>query len=42
MTGIFREIVEPERRVFTSSALDKNGDPLFQVLNTGTLADERW
>jgi uncharacterized protein YndB with AHSA1/START domain len=40
MTGVFQEIVEPERLVFTSSALDKNGDPLFEVLNTVTFADE--
>jgi hypothetical protein len=41
MTGVFQEIVEPERLVFTSSPLDKNGDPLFEVLNTVTFADER-
>jgi uncharacterized protein YndB with AHSA1/START domain len=40
MTGEFIEIVEPERLVFTSSALDKNGEPLFEVLNTVTFADE--
>src|ERR1700688_4411146 len=34
MTGVYREIVEPERLVFTSVPLDKNGDPLFEVLNT--------
>jgi hypothetical protein len=36
MTGVFQEIVEPEPLVFTSSPLDKNGDPLFEVLNTVT------
>ena len=40
MTGVFHEIVEPERLVFTSSALDQNGEPLFEVLNTVTFAEE--
>jgi len=40
MTGVFHEVAEPERLVFTSSALDQNGEPLFEVLNTVTLADE--
>jgi uncharacterized protein YndB with AHSA1/START domain len=40
MTGVFQEIVEPERLVFTSSALDQNGAPLFEVLNTVTFAEE--
>lgn len=40
MTGVFREIVEPERLVFTSSALDSKGEPLFEVLNTVTLSEE--
>jgi uncharacterized protein YndB with AHSA1/START domain len=40
MTGVFREIVEPERLVFVSSALDGNGEPLFEVLNTVTFAEE--
>jgi uncharacterized protein YndB with AHSA1/START domain len=39
MTGVFREIVEPERLVFSSSALDKNGDPLFEVLTTVTFSE---
>ena len=34
MTGVYQEIVEPERLVFTSAALDENGSPLFAVLNT--------
>jgi uncharacterized protein YndB with AHSA1/START domain len=33
MTGAYREIVEPERLVFTSAALDEKGRPLFEVLN---------
>jgi uncharacterized protein YndB with AHSA1/START domain len=40
MTGVFREIVAPERLVFTSSALDGNGEPLFEVLNTVTFVDD--
>jgi uncharacterized protein YndB with AHSA1/START domain len=40
MTGVFHEVVVPERLVFTSSALDANGNPLFEVLNTVTFAEE--
>jgi uncharacterized protein YndB with AHSA1/START domain len=40
MTGEFHEIVEPERLVFTSRALDGNGEALFEVLNTVTFAEE--
>jgi uncharacterized protein YndB with AHSA1/START domain len=40
MVGVFHEIVVPERLVFTSSALDGNGHPLFEVLNTVTFAAE--
>jgi uncharacterized protein YndB with AHSA1/START domain len=36
MAGAFREIVEPERLVFTSAALDKNGKPYFENLNSIT------
>jgi uncharacterized protein YndB with AHSA1/START domain len=38
-TGVYREIVEPERLVFTSAALDEGGRPLFEVLNTVTFAE---
>jgi uncharacterized protein YndB with AHSA1/START domain len=34
MTGVYREIVEPERLAFASAALDEAGHPLFEVLNT--------
>ncbi|HEY5095243.1 MAG TPA: SRPBCC domain-containing protein [Candidatus Eremiobacteraceae bacterium] len=34
MTGVFNEVVAPERLVFTSTPLDENGDPLFEILNT--------
>src|SRR4029077_6275044 len=34
MVGVYREIVAPERLVFTASALDARRRPLFEVLNT--------
>ncbi len=34
MTGIYEEIVVPERLVFTAAALDTKGDPLLEVRNT--------
>ena len=40
MDGEFHEIVEPEKIVFTSAALNKNGERLFEVLNTVTFDDE--
>jgi uncharacterized protein YndB with AHSA1/START domain len=40
MTGVFREIVEPEKLVFVSSALDGDGEPLFEILNAVTFAEE--
>ena len=40
MTGVFQEIVEPERLVFTSAALDQEGNPPFEVLNTVTFAEQ--
>jgi uncharacterized protein YndB with AHSA1/START domain len=40
MTGVFQEIVQPERLVFTTQALDNHGEPLFDILNTVTFADE--
>jgi len=40
MTGVYREIVAPERIVFVSSALDETGEALFDVLTTVTLAEE--
>src|SRR5206468_12496497 len=39
MTGVYRAIVEPERLVFVSAALDEEGKPLFEVLNTVTFAE---
>jgi uncharacterized protein YndB with AHSA1/START domain len=40
MKGVFHEIVEPERLVFTSTALeDEDGKPLFEILNTVSFED---
>jgi uncharacterized protein YndB with AHSA1/START domain len=39
MTGVYQEIVEPERLVFASGALDNKGQPLFEVLTTVTLTE---
>lgn len=39
MKGVF-EIVEPERIVFVSSALDENGNSMFDVLNTITFVEQ--
>src|SRR5208282_1015543 len=39
MTGIFREIVAPERLVFTNVAVDKAGKPLLEGLTTVTFAE---
>ncbi len=39
MSGRFREVVEPERLVFISAALDESGKPIFEVLNTVTFAE---
>ena len=40
MTGIYQEVAEPERIVFTSAALDGDGNPLFEVLTTVTFAEQ--
>ena len=40
MTGTYQEIVRPERLVFTSAALDANGDPMFEILTTVTFSEE--
>lgn len=40
MTGVFQEVIEPERFVFLSAALGKNGNPLFEVLNTVLFAEQ--
>ena len=40
MRGVFREIVEPGRLVFTAAAEDENGNPLLEVLTTVTFAEQ--
>jgi uncharacterized protein YndB with AHSA1/START domain len=37
--GVYREIVEPERLVFTNIASDKRGSPLLDGLTTVTFAE---
>jgi uncharacterized protein YndB with AHSA1/START domain len=39
MSGVFEEIVEPERLVFIGSALDENGKSMFDNRNTVTFID---
>jgi len=39
MEGVFREIVEPERLVFTNNAVDADGKLLLEGLTTVTFAD---
>jgi len=39
MTGVILELVEPERLAFTSAALDKDGNAMFENLNTVTFAE---
>jgi uncharacterized protein YndB with AHSA1/START domain len=39
MTGVYVEVVEPERLVFTSMALDKDGHAMFENLNTVIFAE---
>jgi uncharacterized protein YndB with AHSA1/START domain len=40
MKGVFREVIEPERLVFTNIALDAKGNMLLEGLTTVTFADE--
>ena len=40
MSGRFMEVASPGKLVFTGSALDKEGNALFEVMNTLSLADE--
>jgi uncharacterized protein YndB with AHSA1/START domain len=39
MSGVYQEVVVPERLVFLSSALDEEGRPLFEILNTVTFSE---
>ncbi len=40
MTGVYQQVAAPERLAFSSSALDQEGRPLFEVLNTVTFEDQ--
>jgi len=40
MVGVYREIAEPERLVFTGAALDERGDALFETLNTLAFSEQ--
>jgi len=39
MTGTFREVVAPHRLVFSSTPLDDDGNPMFEVLTTVAFED---
>ena len=40
MMGVYQEVVEPERIVFISAALDAEGNALFELLTTVTFAEQ--
>lgn len=40
MSGVFQEIARPERLVFVGSALDDQGNSMFDVLNTVLFAEQ--
>ncbi len=40
MEGMFREVVRPERLVFTNNAVDQNGGLLIESVTTVTFEDE--
>jgi uncharacterized protein YndB with AHSA1/START domain len=40
MTGVFQEVIAPERLVFKSMAMDGAGARLFEILNTVLFGDE--
>jgi uncharacterized protein YndB with AHSA1/START domain len=41
MTGVFQEVLPPERLVFTVTPLDAHGNALFETLNIVTFADQQ-
>jgi uncharacterized protein YndB with AHSA1/START domain len=41
MGGEFREVVVPEKLVFTSGALDEKGEMLFEFLHTATFTEAK-
>jgi uncharacterized protein YndB with AHSA1/START domain len=40
MKGVVHEIEEPKRLVFSGAALDKNGNPIFEVRNAVTFDEQ--
>jgi|SRR5665213_1301352 len=40
MSGTFQDVVEPERIVFRSGALDGEGKLMFEIMTTVTFADQ--
>jgi uncharacterized protein YndB with AHSA1/START domain len=40
LSGRFKEISAPSKLIFTASALDENGNPIFENLNTVTFTEE--
>jgi uncharacterized protein YndB with AHSA1/START domain len=40
ITGVYREVVAPERLVVTASALGENGELLFETLNSVTFTEQ--
>lgn len=38
--GVYQEVVEPERLVFTNNAIDKDGNPVINGLTTVILEEE--
>lgn len=40
MTGTFLEVSPPERLVFTSTPLDNQGNPMFEILNAVLLEEQ--
>ena len=39
ISGVYREIVKPERLVISAAALDRNKKPIFEVLQTFIFAE---
>ena len=39
MIGVYKEVVEPERIVFTNTPLDDKGNPMFEILTTVTFVE---
>jgi len=41
MTGVFREVVPPERLVFTTTPLDSDGKPMFETVTTVNFEEDQ-